>query len=220
MIEHHPADDYLLALAAGRLASGPALLVGVHLESCAACRARLHTLQAVGGALLEEQEPQVLAPEALARVLERIDAPAPPPPAARAAAAPWPEPTLPDGAPWPQALRGCDISRWRWMAPGMRFARVQHPHQPDASLYLLRIAPGKSLARHTHTELELTQVLCGSFDDGRATFGAGDFDAADGDILHQPVVSPGTACVCLAYLGGRLKFEGRIAAAIGSLIGM
>lgn len=218
MIEHHPDDDYLLALAAGRLASGPALLVGVHLESCPACRARLHTLQALGGALLEAQEPQLLLPEALARTLERIDAPVAA--VARAPAPRWPEPTLPDGAPWPDALRGCRISRWRWMAPGMHFSRVHLAHDPEASLYLLRIAPGKSLARHTHDGLELTQILSGSFHDGRAAFGPGDFDAADGEILHQPVVAQGDICVCLAYVGGRLKFEGRIAAAIGSLIGM
>lgn len=218
MINHHPDDDLLLALAAGRSEGGPALLVGVHLESCPTCRARLHTLQALGGAMLEEEEPQLLAPEALAKTLERIDAPQAPlrpaPPQA------WPSPTLPNGAPWPASLRGCAIDRWRWMAPGMHFARVHLPHEPQASLYLLKIAPGKSLARHTHTELELTQVLCGSFDDGRSTFGAGDFDAADGEVLHQPVVSPGDVCVCLAYIDGRLRFEGRIAAAIGGWIGM
>ena len=79
---------------------------------------------------------------------------------------------------------------------------------------------GKSLARHTHTGLELTQVLCGSFHDGRDAFAPGDFDAADTEILHQPVVDPGATCVCLAAIDGRLRFEGRIGAAIGSLIGM
>jgi putative transcriptional regulator len=220
MIQHHPDDDLLLALAAGRLASGPALLASVHLESCAHCRARLHTLQALGGAMLQAQEPQLLAPDALARTLERIDQPERPAPQPAPAAQAWPAPTLPDGAPWPRSLRGCDISRWRWMAPGMHFARVALPHEPEASLYLLQIAPGKSLARHTHTGMELTQVLCGTFDDGRSVFGAGDFDEADGEVHHQPVVTPGGVCVCLAYVGGRLKFDGRIAAAIGSLIGM
>lgn len=220
MIQHHPDDDLLLALAAGRLASGPALLASVHLESCPGCRARLHTLQALGGAMLEAQEPQLLEPDALARTLERIAQPEPERPARAPAPQVWPAPALPDGTPWPQSLRGCEITRWRWMAPGMHFARVHLPHDRDASLYLLQIAPGKSLARHTHTGLELTQVLCGAFDDGRAVFAAGDFDEADGEVHHQPVVSPGGVCVCLAYVGGRLKFDGRLAAAIGGMIGM
>jgi putative transcriptional regulator len=219
MIHHHPDDDLLLALAAGRLDSGPALLVSVHLESCPDCRARLHTLQAIGGAMLESAEPQLLLPESLARTLERIDAPSRAQ-SRKPAATSWPAPALPDGAPWPRALAGSEISPWRWMAPGMHFSRVRLPHDPQASLYLLQIAPGKSLARHTHTQLELTQVLCGAFDDGRSTFAAGDFDEADPQVHHQPVVSPGGVCVCLAYVAGRLKFDGAITAMIGRLIGM
>ena len=218
MIHHHPEDDLLLALAAGRLESGPALLVSVHLEACPACRARLQTFQAVGGAMLDSVEPQLPRPDALAKTLERIDAPEPAPRAAPPQA--WPAPALPNGAPWPRALKGSRISPWRWMAPGMHFSRVQLPHDPDASLYLLQIAPGKSLARHTHTQLELTQVLCGAFDDGRSIFASGDFDEADPQVHHQPVVAPGDVCVCLAYVEGRLKFDGRIAAAIGGWIGM
>lgn len=219
MIHHHPGDDLLLALAAGRLESGPALVVRVHLESCPACRAREHTLQALGGAMLEAGEPELLAPEALARTLERIDTP-PAQPRRERPAPSWPAPTLPNGAPWPRGLRGCDISPWRWMAPGMHFARVAVPHLGHGSLYLLKIAPGRSLARHSHTDLELTQVLCGAFEDGRSTFAAGDFDQADGEVHHQPVVAPGETCVCLAYVAGRLRFDGLLVGAIGRVIGM
>lgn len=218
MIHHHPTDDFLLALAAGRLAPGQALLVAVHLESCAACCARLHALQAVGGALLEGAEPQLLAPEALARTLERIDSP--PPAAPAPVARPVQGPALPGGVQWPTSLRGCAISRWHWMGPGMRFARIALPQEKDGTLWALQIGPGRSLAQHTHTRLELTQVLCGSFRDGRSMFGPGDFDVTDPDVLHQPVVDEGTTCVCLAYVEGKLRFEGRIAGLIGGWIGM
>ncbi|MFD1577852.1 ChrR family anti-sigma-E factor [Ramlibacter ginsenosidimutans] len=221
MINHHPTDDFLLALAAGRLAAGPALLVSVHLESCVACRERLHALQAVGGALLEQAAPELLAPEALARTLERIDMPAPAAPAAPVAAATaTPRPSLPAGTSWPASLRGCAISDWHWMGPGMRYARIALPQEKDGTLWALQIAPGRSLARHTHTGLELTQVLRGAFDDGRSVFGPGDFDATDSDVRHQPVVQEGTQCVCLAYVEGNLRFEGRIAGLIGGWIGM
>ena len=217
-IHHHPEDDLLLALAAGRLDGGQALLVATHLESCALCRARLHTLQALGGELLEAVEPQLLAPQALARTLERIDAPE-----AAAARPAKPEPSWPDlpaGTRWPASLRGCSVSRWHWMGPGMRWSRVKLPFEAPGSLFLLSIGPGRSLARHTHSEIELTQVLCGSFDDGRAVFGPGDFDTTDGAVHHQPAVLEGGECVCLAYVGGRLRFDGWIASAIGGLIGM
>jgi putative transcriptional regulator len=218
MIHHHPTDEFLLALAAGRLAPGQALLVSVHLESCTDCRARLHALQAVGGALLEDAEPQLLAPEALARTLERIDmaAPVAPPAPPR----PVTGPVLPAGVQWPASLRGCTISRWHWMGPAMRFARIALPGETAGTLWALQIGPGRSLAPHTHTRLELTQVLCGSFDDGRSVFGPGDFDATDPDVHHQPVVHAGATCVCLAYVEGHLRFEGRIAGLIGGWVGM
>lgn len=221
MIRHHPDDELMLALAAGRLRPGRALLVAVHLEACADCRSRLHTLQALGGALIDDAEPQTLAPDAWARTLERIDTPAPRPAVPmRALPSAAARPDLPAGLGMPASLRGCAVSGWRWIGPGMRFSRVTVPHDREASIFLLRIAPGRSLPRHSHGADELTQVLCGTFDDGRALFGAGDFDAADGSVWHQPVVQPGSECVCLAYVGAPLKFEGRIAALIGGWIGM
>jgi putative transcriptional regulator len=218
MIRHHPADESLLALAAGRLPGGQALLLNTHLEACASCRARVAALEAVGGALLEEAEPMLLAPESLARTLALIDgagAPAEPAPSLPVA-----RPALPGQMPWPDSLRDCAASRWHWMGPGMRWSRLMLPSDPSASLFLLRIAPGRSLPRHTHKQLELTQVLCGTFDDGRALFGPGDFDVADPMVHHQPVVLDGSECVCLAYVAGGLRFEGRVASMIGGLIGM
>jgi len=216
MIQHHPGDELLLPLAAGRLSAGQALVVGTHLEGCAACRSRLHALQAVGGALIEQAEPVALEAGAWERTLRRLDTPAPEP----VAPVPAPHPALPAGVAWPASLRGCRTSGWRWMGPGMRYAHVAVPHDPAASLYLLRIGEGRSLPRHTHGGIELTQVLCGAFDDGRAIFGPGDFDSADESVHHQPVVQPGATCVCLAYVGARMRFDGRVASLIAGWIGM
>ena len=219
MIHHHPGDELLLPLAAGRLSAGQAVVVSAHLEGCAECRARLHTLQALGGALLTQAEPAAVRPEAWERTLQRLAepaaAPVAPPPAT-------PHPALPDGVPWPASLRRCQVSGWRWMGPGMRYARVALPQAaaPGSSVYLLHIGQGRSLPRHTHGGFELTQVLCGAFDDGRAIFGAGDFDATDDTVHHQPVVQHGATCVCLAYVGAPLRFDGRIASLIGGWIGM
>jgi putative transcriptional regulator len=218
MIQHHPGDELLLPLAAGRLSAGQALLVSAHLEGCVECRTRLHTLQALGGALLEQSEPVVLEPGAWERTLQRIDGP--PRKTDRAAPAAAQFPGLPEAVAWPASLSGCRVSDWRWMGPGMRYARVGVANEPSAAVYLLRISEGRSLPRHTHGGIELTQVLCGAFDDGRAVFGPGDFDAADESVHHQPIVQAGSTCVCLAYVGARMRFDGRIASLIGGWIGM
>lgn len=217
MTRHHPGDDLMLALAAGHLSAGAGVVAAVHLEGCGTCRARLHTLQSVGGAMLEDAAPQALAPDAWQHTLARLDAPAPP---VVAPAAAQPPVAWPAGLQWPASLRGCFISKWHWMGPGMRFARVQVPRAGEGSMFLLRIGPGRSLPRHTHHGTELTQVLCGSFDDGRAVFAAGDFDDADGGVHHQPVVRAGEECICLAYLDAPLRFDGRIAAVIGGWVGL
>jgi putative transcriptional regulator len=217
MIRHHPDDDLLLSFAAGRLDSGAAVVLGAHLEGCAACRAQVQLWESVGGALLEDAEPVPMAPGALARALARIDDEAVP----AKPIAPPARPPLPAGMQtWPASLAGCAISRWRWLAPGMRWSRVSLPHDRAANVFLLRIAAGKYLARHTHSGRELTQVLCGTFDDGRAVFHAGDFDAADGGVHHQPVVQEGSECICLAAVQGKLVFDGAIARVLGGLIGM
>lgn len=219
-IRHHPADELLLAHAAGHLPTAPALVLASHLEGCAACRMRAREFEALGGALLETEEPVSVLPGALDRVFAKIEAGAA---AARPVAAPAVVaglPPLPAGAAWPRALSGCAVGRWRWIGPGMHFARVEVPYDAQANLFLLRIAARKYLPPHTHSERELTQVLHGSFHDGRAQFAAGDFDAADTQVHHQPVVQEGGECICLASVEGRVLFDGFIARRLGAMMGM
>jgi len=222
MILHHPDDDLLLAHAAGSLLNGHSLLVATHVEGCAHCRERLRVLEVAGGALLESLAPEVLQAEALAKTLAAIDAPEP----SRAKSMPRPPlragtlPSPPDGFAWPLAMRGCIATRWRWLGPGMRWSRVTLPWDDSANVFLLRIGAGKMLPQHTHSESELTQVLYGTFHDGRALFGPGDFDETDGTIRHQPTVLAAGECICLASVQGKVLFDGVVARALGSLVGM
>ena len=224
MIHHHPQDDMLLAQAAGSLAAGPALLVASHIEQCAVCRERMALLDVVGGAYLDALAPAMLAPDAFARTLSAIDTidcldgTATKPAVATTRRTSFP--ALPAGATWPKAFEGCTVTPWRWLGPGMRWSRVTLPHDSAANVFLLRIGAGKKLPQHTHSEVELTQVLYGSFDDGRSVFGAGDFDEADGSIHHQPVVQAGSECICLASVDGRVVFDSFLARTLGSLVGM
>ena len=217
-IQHHPADDLLLAHAAGSLERGHAVVVASHVEGCAQCRERMSLLETAGGVLLDELPPDTMAPDALARTLAAIDAPPPLPP--RAAPAPLPRPSLPPGMAWPRALAHCPATPWRWLGPGMRWSRVTLPDDPAANVFLLRIGAGKNLPLHTHSDSELTQVVYGAFHDGRALFGPGDFDEADGSFHHQPVVQAGGECICLASVRGRVLFNGVVARTLGALVGM
>jgi putative transcriptional regulator len=66
----------------------------------------------------------------------------------------------------------------------------------------------------------MTQILYGSFHDGRALFGPGDFDEADGSFRHQPVVEAGGECICIASVQGKVMFDGAVARWMGALVGM
>jgi len=216
MIHHHPADDLLLGLAAGGLSGGVSVLAASHVETCAFCRERLRTLEVAGGLLLEDLAPATLSTDALARTMAAIDAP---PPSASAATEPR-LPPPPEGMKWPQALGECTATAWRWIGPGMRWSRVTVPSDPAAKVFLLRIGAGRKLAMHTHAGMELTQVLYGSFHDGRDLFVEGDFDETDSTVHHQPEVLASGECICLAYVGGEMVFKGVLARTLGALMGM
>jgi len=217
MTHHHPADDLLLGLAAGNLTSGVAVLAASHVETCAHCRDRLQVLEAAGGALLENLAPETLSSDALARTMAAIDAPQRAP-AAKKTESRLPRP--PEGMQWPRALSDCVATPWRWIGPGMRWSRVTLPSDPAAKLFLLRISAGRRLAMHTHAGMELTQVLYGRFHDGRDLFAAGDFDETDDTVHHQPEVLASGECICLAYIGGKVVFQGVLARTLGAIMGM
>ena len=206
----------LMACATGVQASGAALLTAVHLEGCARCQAIVRNFEHLAGSVLMDQDPAGLPADLFARVMARIDVQDAPKASPRVV----PRPELPPGVDWPRSLRHCRISRWRVLGPGLRWSRVRLADDPSANVVLLRIGAGKCLPPHTHHGVELTQVLFGSFDDGRSVFAAGDFDATDASVHHQPVVQASGECICLGAVDGRLVFDSLLARWAGALVGL
>lgn len=213
----HPSDALLLSHAAGRLPQGLGLVVAVHVERCARCAAYVAALEAAGGALLEEAPPVAMGADAVRKMVAALDAPPREPAGPAAVQGP---PPLPQGEAWPSALAGCQVAPWRWIGPGMRYSRVQLAGDDQVIVFLLRLAPGKYLPQHAHSGREFTQVLCGSFHDGRAQFSAGDFDAAGRGVHHLPVVQSAGECVCLTAVQGRLQFDSFYGRLLGQLAGL
>lgn len=213
---HHAKDETLMRFAAGTLAAGPAIVVAAHLASCADCRARVGHYEALGGALLEDLEPTSLSATALSDVLARIDNDE----GAAASAPVSRQPVEIEGVRLPEALRGCDIGRWRWIGPGMRMSRVGVPHDPDANLILLKVGRGKALPDHGHVGTEFTYIVSGSFTDTFGTFGPGDLAEMDEDVEHQPIVDRDDDCICLAALEGKMRFKGVIGRMLQPIFGI
>lgn len=199
----HAGEDLLLRHAAGDLDAGFSLLIETHLAISASSR-RLHAqFEALGGALLDEMAPADVDPAALNRALGALDDDESDtqPLSARSRK----RPRMPEGFTLPAPLAGVDICPWRWIAPGVRSARIALPDVSASRAFLLEIAPGATVPRHGHEGDEATCVLRGGFADGDAHFGSGDLALVDEQIEHEIVVDLDMPCLCLIAMEGRTR---------------
>ena len=210
---HHPGDALLMDYASGGLGEGPALVVASHMTLCPGCRCAVSELEALGGALLDDIEPDALSPDCLDRLMARLDeeGDAPPPPvrrtaAAGAAAAPGRgEPLLPE--PLRSYVGGCVESlRWRPLLPGIRAAEVP---LTVGSAQLIRIAGGVAVPQHSHDGMELAMVLQGGFSDRYGHYLRGDVAVGDDTVDHRPVADR-EGCLCLSVTMGALRLTGPV----------
>ena len=211
-IHHHPSDESMMRLAAGALGAGPALVVSVHLERCAGCRDQLARFEAFGGAVLDELPAAPLTPDLFGRTVERLEIAQP-----SHAKTSVREPRQALGIELPQAMQGCEVGPWKWLAPGFHWSKVKIADSPDAML--LKGRAGLRLPAHGHTGLEFMQVLSGSLSDDRGEYFPGDLDEADEDVDHQPVVGRESDCVCLAALEGDTRLHSILGRLMRPIVG-
>jgi putative transcriptional regulator len=210
-MRHHPADEQLLAYAAGTLGEAASIVVATHVTVCPKCRAGIAAAEAAGGALFEDIQPASLGADASALLARLGEAK----PVARNA--------VPAKSPFPRALdhympQGIDALAWRWVGPGLTYAELLN--DDSGRVGLMRIAEGASVPVHTHSSEELTMVLEGGYGDGAESFWPGDVQYADGGILHQPIANQGEGCTALIMTNGKLRPSGLIARFFMPLVGM
>ena len=187
---HHPSPETLLDLARGAIEPSRALVLRAHLGACAACRAAVRLGEAVGGAVIAELPPADMAADALALALAQIERPAP-----VAVATPPRQP--PDWIRVPADVLVAAARRKRWAAPGVWVAPVAHDRETGVRSYLLGVARGMAVPRHSHRGVELTCVLKGAFEDRGMVMRPGDFAEVDESVEHRPRVTQDGECVCL-----------------------
>ena len=199
-IRHHLNDELLMAYSAGTLPEAFSLVVATHISMCDECRARLESVDALGGAVLEDVGAVDVAEDSLDRVLAMIENS---------------DREMPRVAPksvtLPEPLRSyvsgdVDAVNWRRVGGGVKQA-VLDTSGPE-SVRLLYIPGGVAVPDHTHGGTELTLVLQGAFSDQVDRFGRGDVEIADSDLHHQPVAEEGEPCICLAATDAPLAFKG------------
>lgn len=189
---HHPSNEILAAYASGVTEPGFGLVVGVHVQQCRACQARVSAFEAASGEALGALPAADVGEDALTRTLAKLGAA----PTAGAAV---------DRRP---AMERLPLKRKKWIAPGVWVAAVDTPHAPENRVYVLHVGPGRPTARHSHSGMEYCTVLKGAFRDATGVYAAGDFAAADDALTHLPVVEGNEPCICLFATEGRLRPHG------------
>ncbi len=192
-MNHHPTETTLAAYAGGALPEALGIVVATHLFGCPACRHVKSMAEAVGGTVLDDMPPTALDDDALALVLARTERPVVTAPPVRL------EPGL------PPPLNACGFGPWRRLGFGLRWRGLTSSGRILAGL--LEGLPGKTLPHHTHTGLELTCIISGSFVDGATRYTAGDLAEVEGDLKHQPVIDGDVPCLCVIATEG-VRFSG------------
>lgn len=215
-LSRHPSPELLARYVSGSLSLAAALVVESHLALCDHCAAAHRDTMALGGLLLERLSPSELDARLFEQTLARLDEKRP------AAAAPTASRrTVRDlGIKLPAPIADRATSGWRWMGPGMAFARLDVPEDPATQLVLFRIAAGRHMPTHGHSGEELTLVLQGAFEDEHGRVAAGDLAEEDDETEHTPVVTSEETCICLASIEGRLRPHGLIGRLVSPLIGL
>lgn len=228
---HHLDEATLVSYAAGALPEAMAIVASTHLDACRQCRDGLLGADTIGGLLMAQQQAPAnnrgdagrthglreamvhqLDQEPASRAARHDQPTARSAPAAPASADRLPTPLHPYFGEFYSQLR------WRWVGPGMHC--IKAPEARGGKLIMLKIAPGRSLPVHSHGGSELTQILQGAYDDALGHFAPGDMADLDGSTLHQPVTSPGVACVCVAALDAPLAFSGWFARKLQPVVGL
>ncbi|WP_432449104.1 ChrR family anti-sigma-E factor [Aliiroseovarius marinus] len=198
-ITHHISDAMLAAYAAGNLPTPFALVVASHVSLCAECRAALEAHQAVGGVMLEDSRSVRVSDTLRSGVLDMLDDPYSPEPVYERTGI-YPGPIM-------QALKG-KAPRWKSLGMGVRQSILSDGD--EGSVRLLFIPPGQAVPEHSHSGLELTLVLQGSFSDETGYFGVGDVEIGDEALEHTPIAGAGDPCICLAATDAPLRFNAMI----------
>ena len=207
-IRHHLSEPLLIAYAAGSLPEAFNLVVATHVSLCDDCRAGLAAMEALGGAILDDELLGVaMSDTALDGVLARLEgqesAPTPKAPRARDMRAK----NLP--APLVDYLGG-GLAGVKWQKLGLCVRQAILPTGKGATARLLLIPAGQAVPDHGHRGTELTLVLRGAFRDQTDRFGPGDLEIATQDLEHRPTAEPGEDCLCLAATDAPLRFLGLI----------
>jgi putative transcriptional regulator len=213
-ITHHVGEELLLAHASGAADEAVSLIVATHLAFCPQCRNKVAKMEALGGAILSDIQPEQVSDSALQSVLGRLDLTSMEKPTPRAA------PPKPFAAPEPlRSYLGGDLDRVRWMPVGPGISYKPLFRRGPLRAQLIRSRAGRGVGTHTHGGEEFTLVLTGGFTDTTGHYRRGDLQSTDPSVLHRPLADEGEDCIVLAVSDAPLQFRSAAVGLLGKIFG-
>ena len=198
--KHHIPNEILIAYSTGSLPEAFSIIVACHVSLCDQCRIEADALDAVGGAVLTNQQGMTLNDDSFLKTMELIS---------KKDKNMTKSHTKSDSI-YPNPLKNYfddteDKIKWKSVGGGIKQSIIFS--NDDASARLLSIPPGTELPDHSHKGLEMTIVLQGAFSDKIDHFYRGDVEIADDNLAHKPKAEIGDLCICLAATQAPLVFN-------------
>ncbi len=207
-------NDYcalLVDYAAGTLDEAASLVVASHLTLSPKARRFVSECEELGGILVQECcEPISMMESSLQSVLDRIDEFADQQNSYMSDDTGFPE-SLPLPRPICRYLShrpGVPI-KWNKSLPGMEIHDVMISKNRSRAR-LIRMAPGTTVAAHSHQGAEMTLVLEGGYTDETGHYERGDLTVYETETHHRPVAD-GVGCLCLTVTQAPIRFTGAMA---------
>ena len=198
--KHHIPNEILLAYSTGLLPEAFSIIVACHISLCDQCRIESDALDAVGGAVLTNQQGITLNDDSFLKTMELISK----------NDNNTIKPFTKSDSIYPNPLKNYfgdaeDKIKWKSIGGGIKQSIIFN--NDEASARLLSIPPGTELPDHSHKGLEMTMVLQGAFSDEIDHFYRGDVEIADDNLTHKPKAETGELCICLAATQAPLVFN-------------
>lgn len=203
----HTADaEYLFDYASGAASPAESLLLATHCAMAPRAARDLSLVQMTGGALLEQAEPETMAPDAFDRLMDRLE---------NGPREAEPQESLGQSGTVPAPLarligQDYDALSWRHVGGGVRTFDLPVDDHTGRRAFLIRVPGSRTIPMHTHAGQEMVLVLQGGLSDEHGHFGPGELEVSDGTIVHQPIADAGQDCICLAVTDAPVKLTGPV----------
>ncbi|MGF1766427.1 ChrR family anti-sigma-E factor [Enterovibrio makurazakiensis] len=222
MIKYHPADELLIAHAAGTLPASMSIAVAAHSEMCEICAKKLIAFENQAAELAfsapqQDDEQQEIENDEFEAMMASIMSDEQLPITLVSAS---PEANIDvagERYTLPTALRRYHHLGWSSIGA---ISRARLPlNEGNTHASLLHIGMNGGVPSHTHKGIEVTLLLSGQFEDEHDQYVPGDFILLDSENHHTPQTRDG--CLCYTVADAPLHFTkgvSQILNAVGRVI--